>query len=344
MKITALQFIMLGAVTALAVTAQTVNANGAGDSFTTVIRPILSKYCVGCHNEKLKTANINFEAYATEAEAARQPEVWNKTLARLSTAKMPPPGLPAPQKAEVAAVTQWIEPLLRRAGLGQEAGPGRVLARRLNRVEYNNTIRDLLGIAYRPADDFPVDDSGYGFDNIADVLTLSPMLMEKHLAAARKASQLAVFGAAYPPQPVLISHQLARRSYDFGAAEGETSATGATYLPYSMRGNLEGSFLFPVDAEYEIRFRVMNLRNANGNNYSYLDVVEGKTSATLGKGANIDPDFIPPPPGAGRGGRGGRGRGTRTPEQIKAAQEKARLAAPPLKWCSCSMANRSSTM
>ncbi|MCU1327017.1 MAG: hypothetical protein JWN34_2387 [Bryobacterales bacterium] len=305
----------------------------AGEAaFTGSVLPVLTKYCATCHNEKLKTANINFQAFTTGAQAALSPDLWNKTLDKLVTGKMPPTGLPAPTKTEIATVTHWIEPVLARAGLRRETGPGRVLARRLNRVEYNNTIRDLLAIPYRPADEFPVDDSGYGFDNIADVLTISPMLMEKYLGAARKASQLAVFGPAYPAKPVLLSHQLAKRSYDFGVASGtEGSIAGASYLPYAMRGNLEGSFLFPVDAEYEIRFRVMNLRNANGNNFSYLDVVNGKTSATLRGNLDADGNVVPPP-AAGRGGRGGgRGRGPRTPEQIQAALEKARQGAPPLK-------------
>ncbi len=309
-------------------------AQGADDTvFTKTVQPFLAQYCLGCHNDKLKTASLNFQAYRNGAEAAEHPEVWNRTLEKLTLEQMPPGGLPAAGKAQLAAVKGWIEPVLAKAGLRKETGPGRVVARRLNRVEYNNTIQDLLGIHYRPADEFPVDDSGYGFDNVADVLTMSPMLLEKYLAAARKASQLAVFGPAFPQKPVLISHQLAKRSYDFGVAAGaENSAAGGTYLPYSMRGNLEGSFVFPVDAEYEIRFRVMNLRNANGNNFSYLDVVNGKTSATLGRGAAVDPDFVPPPANAGRAGRGGRGgRGGRTPEEIKAAQEKARLAAPPVK-------------
>jgi hypothetical protein len=302
-------------------------------AFTGSVLPVLSKYCVTCHNEKLKTANINFQAYATGAQASGSPDIWNKTLDKLVTGKMPPTGLPAPSKAEIATVTNWIEPVLARAGLRRETGPGRVLARRLNRVEYNNTIRDLLGIPYRPADEFPVDDSGYGFDNIADVLTVSPMLMEKYLVAARKASQLAVFGASYPAKPVLLSHQLAKRSYDFGVTGGsEGSVAGADYLPYAMRGNLEGAFTFPVDAEYEIRFRVMNLRNANGNNFSYLDVVNGKTSASLRGNVKVDGDLPIVAPRAPNGGRGGgRGRGPRTQEQIQAALEKARTAAPPLK-------------
>lgn len=230
----------------------------SGDSearvFEQKVQPYLSKHCFACHNEKLKTGALDLTIFRDDRSARDHPEVWDKVRGKLAAGTMPPAGLPAPATAETRTVTAWITGLLERAGFSRTAGPGRVMARRLNRVEYNNTIRDLLGIAYRPADEFPVDDSGYGFDNIADVLTISPMLMEKYLAAARTASRLAVHGESFPEKPILLTHLMAKRSYDIGAVSGEN------YLPYSMRGNLYGSFIFPVDAEYEIRFRVMNLR------------------------------------------------------------------------------------
>ena len=107
--------------------------------------------------------------------------------------------------SDVAAVTGWIRKLpgvSDASTSARDADPGRVTARRLNRVEYNNTIRDLLGVSLRPADEFPVDDSGYGFDNIGDVLSLSPMLMEKYLSAARAVARAAVFGEPRAAIPV----------------------------------------------------------------------------------------------------------------------------------------------
>ena len=111
---------------------------------------------------------------------------------------MPPVGLPAPSKPDVEAVTRWIDTVVLRSAPRRD-DPGRVLARRLNRVEYNNTVRDLLGIAFRPADEFPVDDSGYGFDNIADVLTVSPPCSSGEVPGPPQSpSRLAVFGDACP--------------------------------------------------------------------------------------------------------------------------------------------------
>ena len=125
-----------------------------------------------------------------------------------------------------------------------------MVARRLNRVEYNNTIRDLLGVPVRPADEFPVDDSGYGFDNVGDVLTVSPMLMEKYLAAAEKVSHLAIYGSALPDKPTRLIRLLNRRSPDVN--DVANSLYGVA-LPYSMRGAMYGTWVFPADAEYEFR-------------------------------------------------------------------------------------------
>ena len=105
---------------------------------------------------------------------------------------MPPEGKPQPSRQEIEAVAQWIDAALNQADCGGDVDPGRVTIRRLNRAEYNNTIRDLVGIDFRPADDFPSDDVGYGFDNIGDVLTIPPILMEKYLAAAEAIAEHAI--------------------------------------------------------------------------------------------------------------------------------------------------------
>ena len=273
----------------------TCTALTADDSaFQKTVQPFLSKNCLTCHSEKMQSGGLSL----TNADA-RKPELWAKVQEKLSSGKMPPPGLPAPNKAELAAVIDWI----RTTGAPiREGDPGRVTARRLNRVEYNNTIRDLLGVAIRPADEFPVDDSGYGFDNIGDVLSVSPMLMEKYVDAAAKVSRLAIYGETLPPKPTVLARLLNRRSPD----ANDVLAKGS-YLPYSMRGAMYGTWTFPVDGEYEFRLRIANFRGGD-------EVVT---------------------PVAGRGQKkGGGGRGPRaapTPEQLKAREEAARLAAPPRK-------------
>jgi hypothetical protein len=116
-----------------------------------------------------------------------------------------------------------------------------VTSRRLNRVEYNNTIRDLLGVTIRPADEFPIDDSGYGFDNIGDVLSLSPMLMEKYVNAARVVARAAVFGEAYPEKPGQLIVLTPKKMQDDLQTKGNET-------PYSMRGTLYATYHFRLTA------------------------------------------------------------------------------------------------
>ncbi len=242
-------------------------------TFSTTVAPFVAQNCVACHNEKLKTGNLDLTLYREGASAVEHPEVWSKVLAMLSAGKMPPPGMPAPPSGKMKAVTGWIEGFLGDSASPVAADPGRVTARRLNRLEYNNTVRDLLGVHVRPADDFPTDDSGYGFDNIGDVLSLSPLLMEKYMAAAKEISNLAVgIDRDLPEEPTLLVRYMAKRSA--GQAPG---ADESQVLPYSIRGALYGSHIFPVDAEYEIRFRPVNYRtlaNSSGEGIAGLEPPE----------------------------------------------------------------------
>ena len=112
---------------------------------------------------------------------------------------MPPPPRPQPKAAEVEAVSAAVQALFDRADAAAKPNAGRVTIRRLNRTEYNNTIRDLVGIDFKPADDFPADDVGYGFDNIGDVLSVSPLLLEKYLSAAEAILDQAIV-IADPPK------------------------------------------------------------------------------------------------------------------------------------------------
>src|SRR5579864_3599708 len=190
-----------------AISGQAPNPARAQETYQKTVLPVLIKNCFGCHNQELNTAGLNLEAYSDAGLAVKQTSVWTGVLRKVTSGEMPPAGLPAPSKAEISALTDWINNLLGKvsAPAVPQGDPGRVTARRLNREEYNNTVRDLLGVSLKPADEFPVDDSGYGFDNIGDVLTLSPLLMEKYMSAARKLSRVAVFGAELPPKPTLLA-------------------------------------------------------------------------------------------------------------------------------------------
>jgi PAS domain-containing protein len=176
----------------------------------------------------------------------------------------------------------------------------------LNRVEYNNTIRDLLGVSLRPADEFPVDDSGYGFDNIGDVLSISPLLMEKYLRAAQTVSRAAIYGESYPEKPTLLAKLMSKKIQDDLMARGNVT-------PFSLRGAIYATFHAPVDAEYEFRIRYQNFRGTE-------TVVQDDGPAA--RGAQAGGQRGQGGQGAQGGQRGTAGRGNR--------EEQNRLAAPPI--------------
>ena len=298
------------------------------------VLPVLAKSCLGCHNEKAQAGKLNLEPLRDPATTATHTAVWQSVLEKLSAGAMPPPTAKPLTDAERAAVIGWIKKLPGlTAATPSEPMAGRVTARRLNRVEYNNTVRDLLGVAARPADEFPVDDSGYGFDNNGDVLSVSPMLMEKYMQAAEKISRLAVYGEALPPKPTRLIRLMNRRSQD--AYDVLTEGNAGVYLPYSLRGAMYGDFTFPVDGEYEFRLRIANFRGDDDaditdeerarraeerRKFFEARKLEREKAAAAGGTAAPAP-----------GGRGGGPRREPTPEELKARDEAARKAAPPRK-------------
>jgi len=227
--------------------AHVANAPSAG-AFEATVKPFLAQRCAVCHNPQVKSGGLDLAAYATPESITRDPHTWDNALVKMKTGQMPPPGFPQPAASEVQAITDWIESEFARADEMAPPNPGRVTARRLNRAEYDNTIRDLLAVDLRPADDFPQDDTGYGFDNIGDVLSLSPALMEKYMTAASKVSRAALFGPD-APKP-----SLARLTPRTGSVPSSTvplfdyDQTGL-----SLPNALYATHRFPVDGDYTIR-------------------------------------------------------------------------------------------
>ncbi|MGJ5819838.1 DUF1592 domain-containing protein [Paludibaculum fermentans] len=214
-------------------------------AFQEQVRPYLKQYCAGCHNARVKTAGVAVDGFTDVASIAAHNGEWEKILRKLRTGEMPPTGLPrAPQEKTNSLVT-WLGSELDRAA-ERNPDPGRVTVHRLNRAEYNNAVRDLLALDFRPADDFPADDSGYGFDNIADVLSLPPVLMEKYLRSAGKVSREALGRVKYDP---VLDRLNAPRDVPQNALISDAA-------PVSSRGGMEVERRFPVDAEYLFRLRV----------------------------------------------------------------------------------------
>lgn len=158
-------------------------AEPAFDSFRREIQPLLAKYCYDCHGDGHKKGGVTLDGI-NDAKSLHDPKLWASVMKNTRTNLMPPADEAQPTAAEVAKLHAWIK----REAFGLDPAapdPGRVTVRRLNRIEYRNTIRDLTGVDFDTQKEFPADDTGHGFDNIADVLSISPMLLEKYLDAAQ---------------------------------------------------------------------------------------------------------------------------------------------------------------
>ena len=171
-------------------------------SFSAEVAPVLNKFCAGCHNPTKTKGGLNLAKYPDEGAVLKDLKTWQKVLDQIESRAMPPETAPQPSEGDAAKITRFLQSALSKANCTTTPDPGRVTLRRLNREEYNNTIRDLVGVDFRPADDFPSDDVGYGFDNIGDVLTLPPLLMEKYLTAAEAIATEAVLADDKPRGPV----------------------------------------------------------------------------------------------------------------------------------------------
>ena len=224
-------------------------------TFDREVKPFLTRHCLQCHNANLRTAEINLGDFDPEHPVRNQQDLWQAVLRELRGGRMPPPGNPRPTVEQLRRVDRWIEARLEEEAASISPSPGRVTARRLNRTEYDNTIRDWLGLDLKLAGDFPLDDTGYGFDNIGDVLSLSPLLMEKYLAAAEKIAGRAIV-VRRNAKPVLARY-LASRSEQLPSAP-----EGVHTVRFSPEGRLRTEHAFPSSGEYEVQVQVVDRRKS----------------------------------------------------------------------------------
>jgi len=204
-------------------------------------RALVNQYCLGCHNQRLKTGGVSLEGL-DPALAGDNTDIWERVLRQVSTGQMPPPKLPRPAAAALTAFTGNLEEALDRAA-AVKPNPGAPMPHRLNRTEYSNAIRDLLAVDTKPGAMLPVDDSGSGFDNMADLLSLSPVLLERYLSAARTISRLAVGNLKMEPS-----------EQNYGSrSRAQIREPDGDDLPFGSRGGIVFKHYFPLDAEYEIR-------------------------------------------------------------------------------------------
>ena len=189
--------------------------------FDAKVKPILRSTCSGCHNASVSSGGVNLLPYLDSATVLEDRASWERILQKIEAGEMPPKGVPRPP--QLTALVGFVRGEFEKADAATKPDPGRVTAKRLNRNEYRNTIRDLLAIDFRADKDFPTDDSGYGFDNIADILTVSPILMEKYLNAAETIASRAMGADPLPKKPLEIACDLKTRTLrrlDFSTVEG----------------------------------------------------------------------------------------------------------------------------
>ena len=231
-------------------------ASTASEASASPHRALIDRYCVTCHNERLRTAGLTLDSLDL-ADVGAGAEVWEKVIRKLRVGAMPPPGRPRPDGQSYTALTSYLE-----AALDQAAAvvprPGRTgTFHRLNRAEYRNAVRELLDLEIDVSEMLPADDADlHGFDNMAEVLSVSPVLLERYMTAARKISRLAVGLAPLVPRVEtyhvpLLMYQDDRLSED---------------LPFGSRGGIAIRHRFPVDGEYFMKIRLQR---------TYVDYIRG---------------------------------------------------------------------
>src|SRR5690242_12664273 len=243
----ALKIAALGMVTACAATSQQPTSGPASTSDAPP-RALIDKYCIGCHNERLKVGGLALNNIASQS-IGQNTAVWEKVVRKLRARYMPPVGLPRPDESTYNSAVSSLESSLDRIAAAKP-DPGRTdTFRRLNRTEYHNAIRDLLALDIDVSSLLPSDDSSHGFDNVT-VGELSPTLLERYLSAAQKISRLAIGGAVRAPGGDTIE-----------LPADLTQEQHFDELPFGTRGGTAVHYTFPLDAEYEIQLRLTRDRN-----------------------------------------------------------------------------------
>ena len=235
------RFVM--ALCAVAIARSVSMAAEADEAFRKNVEPVLDAFCMKCHTGEAGKGKIDF----AKADLVEDRELWRKALQMLRAGMMPPNGKKRPTAEQVADIAEWVKARPFQID-PKNPDPGRVTVRRLNRVEYHNTIRDLIGVDFNADAAFPPDDTGHGFDNIGDVLTLSPLHMEKFIAAARSIVEQAVPTTALVPAET----RLPGRMFDSSDAKSKDDSLALSYYKaataaYTHKVSTPGRYQLVVD-------------------------------------------------------------------------------------------------
>ena len=254
---------------------------------TAKYRAWVNQHCVGCHNSRVSSpANdpINLETASLD-DLLPHAATWERVLRKLSVRAMPPQGVPHPSEADYAAFTGWLAGSLDRAWEGHST-PGRYVVHRLNRTEYGNAIRDILGLDVNVSELLPSDGANFGFDNIAASLKTSPLLLERYLTAAQRISSMAV--GDRDVRPGTTEYSISREFSQSAYIEG---------MPLGTRGGTLVRHVFPADAEYKLSGRLVRgveegYAGVEGNDipYTFVITVDGAEvySASIGGASDHD--------------------------------------------------------
>jgi len=313
-------------------TAEPVPVAASSQPVTTADRKhMLLQYCGACHNDRLKTAGWSVTPLDPDKLEAND-ELWEKILHRLSLGEMPPRGMPRPPKEQIADFTHWLETSLDQLGAAHP-DPGRATIRRMNRAEYANAVRDLLGLQMDFAKDLPVDDTGYGFDNIADVLTVSPTLMDRYINVAGKVARLATGQASRTA--ITTDYKIPKDLFENGFGVPAYNERASDDLPLDSRGGGSFQYYAPYDATYTIQV-FLNAGTATEAEISPDNRYEVKVKLKAGlrtigasfhKNLALDETLIPKTIASGRQGKPA---GDPTPIPLDIQVDGARVAELPV--------------
>ena len=239
-------------------------------SFRKTVLPVLTKHCFECHTEK-RSGDVRLDQFHDEKSLIQAASLLERVQEMLRKRAMPPKKRPQPATETLTPVLAWLDAFAQR--MERESRLDRVTMRRLNRTEYNNTVRDLLGVDFKPGDDFPADVPGHGFDNVASVLSVSPVLMEKYLAAAEKVARTAVFGHELL-KPERTAHQ------PFFTADAFSKNTSVKFdydeTGMSLPSALHVTQRFAVTGEYAFRAIMRGVRPVGSNPVELAFWIDGK--------------------------------------------------------------------
>ena len=216
-------------------------------TFERDVMPLIQQFCIDCHSDKEPPGGVGFDKYPNVAAVLKDGVTWENVAKNVDSMHMPPAKKPQPTRAQRDRLVAWVESTLSQASCDL-SDPGRVTLRRLNREEYNNSVHDIFGVDWKPAADFPSDDIGYGFDNIGDVLSISPLLMEKYLNASEKISMQAIVA----PDGDIRLAQFGGDKFEPNKNAGYTE-DGARFL--SSTAEVGVDYQFPAAGEYILRAR-----------------------------------------------------------------------------------------